>query len=203
MKIVFQRVVGPTRPTTKPPIASTKSTFPSSDGWNWMTPRSSQRFEPRTVSAATKTTTIRRQRRAVDELPGPAPDVERDNRRDDEPDRSDRRRESLPDDEVVLVAGNVEARDAGDDPEAVPDEAGSSGHEDPVEAAQKRQHRRLRATRSGADPRAPGDLDHRCRSGISRSPPGRSRPGPRRRRIARRPSAPRVPLRSSRARRSR
>ena len=58
VKIVFQRVVGPTRSTAKPASASTKRTLPSSDGWNWMTPRSSQRFEPRTVSAATKTTTI-------------------------------------------------------------------------------------------------------------------------------------------------
>ena len=57
-KIVFHRAVGPTRATTNPAIASTKSTFPSSDGWNWITPRSSQRFEPRTASAATNTTTI-------------------------------------------------------------------------------------------------------------------------------------------------
>ena len=55
-RIVRQRVVGPTRPTTNPATASTKRTFPSSDGWNWMTPRSIQRFEPRIVSALTKTT---------------------------------------------------------------------------------------------------------------------------------------------------
>ncbi len=54
--IVPQRVTVPTRSTTNPAIASTNSTFPSSDGWNWMTPRSSQRFEPRIASAATKTT---------------------------------------------------------------------------------------------------------------------------------------------------
>ena len=101
-----------------------------------------------------------RERRRVDELPGPAPDVDRDDGRDDEPDRSDRCCKALPDDEVVLVAGNVEARDAGDDPEAVADEAGGGSHEDPVEAAQERDQRRLGTTRGGSDPRAAGDLDH-------------------------------------------
>ena len=59
VKIVRQRMIGPARSTTNPAIASTNSTLPSSDGWNWMTPRSSQRRDPRIVSAATKTTNMR------------------------------------------------------------------------------------------------------------------------------------------------
>ena len=56
--IVRHRVTRPARSTMKPAMASTNSTLPSSDGWNWMTPRSSQRFEPRIVSAARNTTSM-------------------------------------------------------------------------------------------------------------------------------------------------
>ena len=39
-------------------MASTKSTFPNSDGWNWKGPMSIQRREPRIASAAASTRII-------------------------------------------------------------------------------------------------------------------------------------------------
>ena len=56
--IVLQRVIRPARSTRKAASASTNRTFPSSEGWNWMTPRLIHRFEPRIVSAATNTISI-------------------------------------------------------------------------------------------------------------------------------------------------
>ena len=111
------------------------------------------------------------ERHHVDDLPVPAPEVDGHDRGDHEPDRSDRRRDALAHDEVVLDTGNVEARDPGDDPEAVPDEAGGREHEDPVQAAQERQDSGLRAPRPGAHARALRDLDHRRVSTISPYPP--------------------------------
>ncbi len=100
--------------------------------------------------------------RAVDELPGPAPDVDRDQRHRDEADGADSDGETLPDDLVARVPRDVEARDPGDNPEAVADERSGSSHEDPVQAAQEREQRRLRATGGSAKPWAGvlGDLDH-------------------------------------------
>ncbi len=46
------------RSARKPERASTKSSFPNSDGWNWNGPMSIHRFEPRFASASTKTSTI-------------------------------------------------------------------------------------------------------------------------------------------------
>ena len=92
-----------------------------------------------------------RQGRRVDELPVPAPDVERDERHGHEPDRADGSGERLPEDEVPLVARDVEARDPRDHPEPVAHECGSRRHEDPVEAAQEADDGRLGAGRAGAD----------------------------------------------------
>ncbi len=39
------------RSARNPAIASTNRSFPNSDGWNWIGPRSIHRFEPRTASA--------------------------------------------------------------------------------------------------------------------------------------------------------
>ena len=91
-KIVCQRVTGPTRSTRNPAIASTNRTLPSSEGWNWMTPRSIQRFEPRIVSASDEDDDHQRERRAVDELPVTACEIERDAR----PRRRARRRRAPP-----------------------------------------------------------------------------------------------------------
>ena len=46
------------RSTMNPASASTKKSFPNSDGWNWNGPTSIQRFEPRIASAYTNTKTI-------------------------------------------------------------------------------------------------------------------------------------------------
>ena len=48
------------RSARKPASASTKSSLPNSDGWNWKKPMSIQRFEPRVASASGKTSSISR-----------------------------------------------------------------------------------------------------------------------------------------------
>ncbi len=47
------------RSTRNPAIASTKKSFPNSEGWNWNGPTSIHRFDPRIASANAKTNTIR------------------------------------------------------------------------------------------------------------------------------------------------
>ena len=83
------------------------------------------------------------ERHSVDELPVPAPQLDRHEGDHDEPDRPHGSRRRLADDVVVLGAGHVEARDAGDHPEAVADEAGGGCEQDPVEARQERDERML------------------------------------------------------------
>ena len=69
--------------------------------------------------------------------------------RDHEPGDADAGGDRLAHDEVVLVPGNVEARDPGDDPEPVADERRGGEQQDPVEAAQERDERGSpRSTRS-------------------------------------------------------
>ena len=89
-----------------------------------------------------------RERRAVDELPVPACEIDRDHGGDDEPGDADRGGDSLTDDEVALVSGHVEARDARDDPEPVADERRCRREQNPVETPKERDRRGLGSART-------------------------------------------------------
>ena len=103
--------------------ARTNSTLPNSEGWNWNGPMSIQRFEPRIASANAKTNDHQADRRPVDRPSSTARQRSSGmSERDDEPDDADGGGDRLPDDEVVRVAGHVEARDPADRPQAVADE---------------------------------------------------------------------------------
>ena len=101
-----------------------------------------------------------RERRAVEEPPVSAHEVDRHDRGDREPDQADPRGDRLPDDEVVLVPRNVEARDARDHPEPVRDQRERRPEEDPVEAAHEGERMRLAPPAGDLDPRTLRDLDH-------------------------------------------
>ena len=69
----------------------------------------------------------------VDDAPVAAVHVGWDQDREHEPDRADARRDPLPDDVVVGIAGHVEARDPGYRPEAVADEGRRCEQEHEIE----------------------------------------------------------------------
>jgi len=109
------------------------------------------------------------ERRPVQDSPVATSDVGRHEDGEQEAEAADDGGDRLPDDVVALVAGNVEARDSGDGPQAESDEARGGRDEHPVEAAEDRERLPCLLPASQGRGGVLGDLDH-ARPVISRRP---------------------------------
>ena len=141
------------RSTRIPAIASTNSTSPNSDGWNWKKPMLIQRVAPLLAAPSTSTNEQRAEQREVEHARQPAEPrrVEEEHHR--ERDHADDRVERLP---VHRRAAGIVARDAVDRVEPVQRDGDERSEQHPVEASDQPATPTASAFRCARSPRRSG-----------------------------------------------